>query len=140
MSPRVRQVATAIAEEHGVRLSDLMGPSRARKVCEARWHVWAALREGEKPLSLLALEDIFARDHSTICHGLRQWARITAGEPRRPRNERHRLKTEIARSEARLVMLRARLAELDDLSPDRSFAAQALSHFPQTKTGADLAA
>jgi chromosomal replication initiation ATPase DnaA len=102
----------AVAAEHGLRVADLLGPARERRVCEARWHACHALRECEKPLSLMELSRLLDRDHSTIMHGLRQWGRIVAGEPRQPRNQRHRLKSELARCEKRLVMLRAKIAEM----------------------------
>lgn len=72
-------IVREVAEQAGVAPHLVMGPSRKPNVCRARWAAMAALQErmGDKSWRIGRL---FARDHTTVIHGLRRHAELTAIE------------------------------------------------------------
>jgi len=63
------EVVAQVARQHGFRAADLIGPSRVRPVCIARWRAMKELRE--RGGSLASIGRTFNRDHSTVSNGLR---------------------------------------------------------------------
>jgi hypothetical protein len=70
-STRIERAMWGVADRHGVRVRDIIGPSRAAKVCAARFEAFYELR-------LLGLSTpsigkrIGGRDHSTVLSGIRR--------------------------------------------------------------------
>lgn len=64
------ELVANVARLHGFTAADLMGPSRARPLCIARWRAMRQLRDRGR--SYASIGRLFNRDHSTVMHGLRQ--------------------------------------------------------------------
>lgn len=64
------ELVAQIARTHGLTAADLIGPSRVKSVCLARWRAMKALRD--KGSSLASIGRTFNRDHSTVSNGLRR--------------------------------------------------------------------
>lgn len=62
------ELISQIAREHGFTASDLIGPSRVREVCMARWRAMKVLRA--KGRSLSSIGRTFNRDHSSVIYGI----------------------------------------------------------------------
>lgn len=66
---QVREALMArAAANHGVEPSLISSDARTRKVCQARWEVWASLHA--MGYSTPRIGRLFNRDHSTVVHGL----------------------------------------------------------------------
>lgn len=69
-----RDVIGSVAAWHGFSLADILGHSRRRDICVARYDaieaVWYNCRLGGNRLSLNVLGRLFNRDHTTILHAL----------------------------------------------------------------------
>lgn len=87
MTPRERTIAELreIASRHGVRLSDMLGPSRKPKHVRARFAGYAVLRD--RGMSLPRIGRVFCRDHSTVLHGLKSYPRPLTTEQERGRTK-----------------------------------------------------
>jgi chromosomal replication initiation ATPase DnaA len=76
-TPRDERMAVVreVAAKHDLPAHMLMGPSRVPDVCRARWEAMAELQErfGDRPWRI---GRFFARDHSTVLHGLRRHAEL----------------------------------------------------------------
>ena len=68
----LHRVAERIARDEGVRVSDILGPSRERQPTRARHRLWAVTR-ASTDLSYPQLGRIFGRDHTTIMSGVRKY-------------------------------------------------------------------
>lgn len=84
MRARVHALVEAVADEHGVRVSDLRGRSRGPHLNVARQHAFASVRQVRgptgRPPSYLQIGRWFGRDHSTVLHGVqRHHARQSEG-------------------------------------------------------------
>jgi chromosomal replication initiation ATPase DnaA len=71
-----RPIVAAVAERHGLAVTDLVGPSRKQDICMARHEAMYVLRsvltEEDRPRwSLPAVGRMFNRDHTTILNGVR---------------------------------------------------------------------
>lgn len=66
------QVMARVAALHNVTVEDIVGPSRSRQICEARWAAMRELRLSGKSTPWIGR--LLNRDHSTVVHGLRRGA------------------------------------------------------------------
>lgn len=68
------------AEMHRIPVAELIGPSRSRFFCEARFATMLALRR--RGLSTTRIGRLLGnRDHSSVVHGCRRAEAISAAEP-----------------------------------------------------------
>jgi len=72
-----RRILAEVAAETGVPIAEMMGYSRMRPICEARWRAWHRLRT-ETNKSLKQIGDLFGRDHTTVMNGLRRYQQMDA--------------------------------------------------------------
>ena len=70
-----RKVLVAVSYAHGIPISAILGPERARKIIYARQHACHALRHIAR-MSFPAIGEEIARDHSTTQHSCRTWEHI----------------------------------------------------------------
>lgn len=70
VAPTCLEMVAQVARKHGLSASDLVGPSRVRAVCVARWKAMKVLRD--KGRSLSSIGRVLNRNHATIAHGLRR--------------------------------------------------------------------
>jgi hypothetical protein len=68
-----RDIIVEVALLHGLTETDLRGPSKARRIARARWQAMARIHN-ELGYSLPKVGKMFSRDHTTVLHGVRQWA------------------------------------------------------------------
>jgi hypothetical protein len=68
---RAQKIAIAVARKHGLKFSDLRGPSRERHVVAARHEAIKTIRRECNNLSLPAIGRIFNRDHTTVLYVVR---------------------------------------------------------------------
>lgn len=74
-SSRWRRIVEQVAASHRVRVSDIMGQTRAKKVSAARFEVYWRMKE-ELGFSLTAIgHRIGERDHTSVLHGIKQHAK-----------------------------------------------------------------
>jgi chromosomal replication initiation ATPase DnaA len=66
---RTRSLIGDVAFDYGLVYSDLIGRSRDRHICQARFSAYRALRD--LGWSQARIGRAFQRDHTTILHGLR---------------------------------------------------------------------
>jgi chromosomal replication initiation ATPase DnaA len=59
-----------VAAEYGLTRADIVGPSRKRPICLARWEAMRRMRA--KRLSTSSIGRLLNRDHATVVHGLRR--------------------------------------------------------------------
>lgn len=75
-NPPARAVIADVARRRGFTAADIVGPSRNRKVIEARFDaiadVYRRCRIDGRELSLSELGRLFRRDHTTMIHALRK--------------------------------------------------------------------
>jgi chromosomal replication initiator protein len=75
--PQMRTIAAAVAERHGLTVSDLCGPSSACRVSRARHEaMWEIRRRTAKSLPVMGR--FFNRHHTTILYGIRAFERSRA--------------------------------------------------------------
>lgn len=67
------------AQMFNLPVSEIVGPSRPRYYCEARFAIMLALRR--RGMSTLAIGRLLNRDHSVVVHGLKRAAQIIANDP-----------------------------------------------------------
>lgn len=67
---RLRYKAECVAAERNIRISDLLGTTRERKVVVARALLYRHARE--MGLSYPRIGKIFGRDHTTVLHSVRE--------------------------------------------------------------------
>lgn len=65
-----KQIIARMAILHDVEVDEIVGPSRMRHICEARWAVMREMRN--RGLSLGRIGQLLNRDHTTVMHGLRR--------------------------------------------------------------------
>ena len=64
-------IVTLVADMNGVSVRDILGPTRGRqRVVDARWQVARVLRS--EGMTTTAIGKVINRDHSTVCHILKQ--------------------------------------------------------------------
>ena len=85
---RARQIMADVATEHGLHPSDLTGTNKHLHVCIARHHAMYQVRT-HTDLSLPEIGRLFARDHTTVLHGIRTHAH-REGLPMPPTPKRQR--------------------------------------------------
>lgn len=69
----MEEIATIVADRHGVDLKSLRSKSRLQHLVEARWEAMAKMREtGRFPVTWIGR--YFHRERSTIHHALRAFA------------------------------------------------------------------
>lgn len=67
-APTIRECIRIVSERTGVPISALRGPDRCRRISRPRQvAMWLAR---EHRYSLLEIGAVFARDHSTVLHGI----------------------------------------------------------------------
>lgn len=68
----VREIIAEVALQHGVAVSDILGVSRERRICDARQEaMWRA--KTERPdMGLPTLGKIFRKDHTTVLHAFQK--------------------------------------------------------------------
>jgi len=66
---KCRNVVVAVAKAFGVSQECILGRSKDRESCEARFAVWRIMR-AKMGMSLKSIATRFGRHHSTISHGL----------------------------------------------------------------------
>jgi chromosomal replication initiation ATPase DnaA len=66
-----RNLIGRVAAWHGYTVEDVLGPSRARPLIQARFDAVAAVATTYPGMSLPMLGRLFKRDHTTILHALR---------------------------------------------------------------------
>lgn len=64
------QILAHTARLYDVNVEDIVGPSRLRRICEARWATMRAMEA--RGLSTTRIGQLLNRDHSTVVHGLRR--------------------------------------------------------------------
>jgi len=64
-----RRMAKSVAERHGLKLPDILGNEKTKKVATARQEVMFELRD--RGWSYAQIGQAMARDHSTILHGVK---------------------------------------------------------------------
>ena len=69
MPAYARQIVTRVADENGVRVADLLGPSHARRVSWPRQAAYVQLRD--RGLSYPQIGRIMGRDHTSVLSGER---------------------------------------------------------------------
>lgn len=73
-----RRLIHKLAQEHGYTYEDIVGPSRKRPLCHARFHVYWYLTQRMK-VPELRVGNMLKKDHATVRHGLAKWqARLDA--------------------------------------------------------------
>jgi chromosomal replication initiator protein len=78
VSPRVKSILQAVADEHGVSVSDLTGPRQGQWIAVPRFDAMARLRAlhiapGKHRFSLPMIGRFLGdRDHTTVIAGLRK--------------------------------------------------------------------
>ena len=89
----IEKTLPAVSEVYNVSCEELMGRSRERNLCEARFVLWKVLRD--MPFGLVKIGKPFGRDHTTIKHGCKRLGEWMENEPRtRERFENVKLKLE----------------------------------------------
>lgn len=66
----LNRLIAQVAAVHGLKPKSLLGNSRRKEVCAARYEVWWRARQHTPPVSYPALAAAFDRDHSTVFHGV----------------------------------------------------------------------
>lgn len=75
-----REIATAVAAEHGLTFDELTTPSRARELVSIRWRAMAAIHAtGRYSLPSIAAA-LGLKDHTTVINGLRRHAERVRGQ------------------------------------------------------------
>lgn len=75
MRVTMRQIATEVAQRHGLTLEDLRGPNAAQAYARPRWEAMAIIRE-KTAFSLPQIGRFFNRDHTSVFHGLQRHAAL----------------------------------------------------------------
>lgn len=71
--PLPRDIIRAVAEKHGLKLSDIIGDSRVQHIAKARCEAYHSVKK-HTSLSLPAIGKHFGgRHHTTIMSGIRRW-------------------------------------------------------------------
>jgi hypothetical protein len=68
------QILDFICEKHGLTLWQLKSKSRSKYLVRARWEAAYLIYDQCRHLSLPQVGKILCRDHSTILHGIREYA------------------------------------------------------------------
>lgn len=68
----MQKIIDEIASQHGVTYADIVGPSRQRKIKEARFDAIAAVKLARPALTLNQIGNIFKRDHTSAMWALRK--------------------------------------------------------------------
>jgi chromosomal replication initiation ATPase DnaA len=77
IGPKIPVILKAVAEASGIGVGDLVGPRRARPIARPRQFAYHLLRTLRPDLSLPQIGyAIGNRDHTTIMHGLKAFARF----------------------------------------------------------------
>lgn len=66
-----RNLIGRVAAWHGFTVDDVLGPSRARPLVQARFDAVAAVKMAYPGMSLPMLGRLFKRDHTTLLHALK---------------------------------------------------------------------
>lgn len=66
--PTMREIASEVAERHGVKVDEMRGPSRKRYFVHPRQEAFALIRANTS-LSYPNIGRYFNRDHTTVIHG-----------------------------------------------------------------------
>ena len=69
----MREIATLVAERHGLTLEELRGPSRKHRVSRPRQEAMAFMR-AEGRFSYPQIARYFGKDHTTVLHAVRAHA------------------------------------------------------------------
>lgn len=69
-----RKVRAEIAEKFGLAIEEIMGEQRSKKIVEARHEIFWRLKK-ETKWSLPQIGRFMGRDHTTVLHGLRRYAK-----------------------------------------------------------------
>lgn len=69
---RVATILRAVADEHEVSVSDILGPRRVKHISLARQHAMWALMKETRLSSVAVGRRLGGRDHSTVLHGVRR--------------------------------------------------------------------
>lgn len=77
--PTMRQIATEVAEKHGVRLRDLTGRETGRIYVRARFEAMTRIRD-ELNFSLPQIGRFFNRDHTTVINALRRYPQMVEAD------------------------------------------------------------
>lgn len=70
--PTMRQLAQQVADEHGLTLDDLTGPSRTDTIVRARQEAMAVIRANTR-FSFPQIGRFFNRDHTTVIYSVRAY-------------------------------------------------------------------
>lgn len=111
---RVRDLVDRVCAAHGVPVHQVLSRSRRTHLTLARWTIWAEMRtwttsDGE-PWSYPRIGGIFHADHTSIMHGVKRLAIVTAPERQR--------EYEMARGARRVALWRAGIVEEPPLDTD----------------------
>jgi hypothetical protein len=78
--PSWRIIAQEVSEKHNIPLKELQGNRRFKRLSIARREIFWRLRH-EKGMSLLDIARKMGKDHTTVIHGLRMYARNHQPQP-----------------------------------------------------------
>ena len=78
--PSWRIIAQEVSEKHNIPLKELQGKRRFKRLSVARREIFWRLRH-EKGMSLLDIARKMGKDHTTVLHGLRVYARNNPPPP-----------------------------------------------------------
>lgn len=76
MDSGVRKIISAVADEYGVTVDEILGESRKRKISDARLMSICLIRQKCK-LTVNAIGEIFGRSHATICRDSKRMMELT---------------------------------------------------------------
>lgn len=79
MPDRYRVIVGEVCEKHGVTAGDVLKANRARALAMVRFEIYGRLHD-ELGVSLPQIGRLFARDHTSVLHGVRRW-RASRGLP-----------------------------------------------------------
>lgn len=71
----VKEIISIVAEKHGTKYEDVVGPRRAHRVVAARWEAMRALHELKPRMSVAQIARAFNRDHTTALYALGRLAK-----------------------------------------------------------------
>lgn len=83
--PKTIDVIRMVALANGMRVEDIIGPSRTRRFVQARFDAIKAVADARPDLSTIQIGKIFGRDHTSIIHALsKRGGRATLDKGREP--------------------------------------------------------
>lgn len=76
--PTMREIATDVAQRHGVTLAELRGPCRAYRIAHPRQEAFALIKAAGRQSSPQIGRYFGGRDHSTVLHGIKMHKKRSA--------------------------------------------------------------